>query len=59
MLIENMKHSDMNGIRHSSDIFCSLSHTHPNPLVRQIGNYTVADLTNMYRKNKRPKHILL
>jgi len=35
--------------------------SHPNPLVEQIGNYTLADLTNMYRKykHKRTKHIQL
>lgn len=33
--------------------------THPNPLVQQIGKYTLAYVTNMYRKYKRPKHILL
>ena len=33
----------------------------PNPLVQQIGNYTLVDLTNMYRKykHKRPKPIQL
>ena len=35
--------------------------SHLNPLVSQIGNYTLADLTNMYRKYKhiQPKHVLL
>ena len=34
---------------------------HPNPLVQQIGNYTLTDLTNLYRKyeHKYTKHILL
>jgi hypothetical protein len=34
---------------------------YPNPLVQQIGNYTVADLTSLYLKYKHkwPKHILL
>jgi hypothetical protein len=33
--------------------------SHPNPLVLQIGNYTLANLTNLYKKykNKRTKHI--
>ena len=37
---------------------CSL---HPNPLVQHIGNYTLADLTNLYKKykHKRRKHVLL
>jgi len=35
--------------------------SHPKLLVQQIVNYTLADLTNMYRKynHKRTKHILL
>jgi hypothetical protein len=35
--------------------------SHPNPLVTQIRNYTLADLTNMNRKYKhtRTKHKLL
>ena len=34
---------------------------HPNPLVRSIGNYSLADLHHQYKKyiHKRPKHILL
>ena len=34
---------------------------HPNPLVRSIGNYSLADLHRQYKKyiHKRPKHILL
>ena len=34
---------------------------HPNPLFQHIGNCTVADLTNLYKKykHKRTKHILL
>jgi hypothetical protein len=34
---------------------------HPNTLVQQIGTYTLADLTDMYRKHKQsgPKHIQL
>ena len=35
--------------------------THPNPLVREIGNYSVADLHRQYKKyiHKRTKHLLL
>jgi hypothetical protein len=35
--------------------------SHANPLVKQTGNCTLAELTNMYRKykHKRTKHILL
>jgi len=34
---------------------------HPNPLVREIGNYTLPDLHRQYRKyiHKRTKHLLL
>jgi hypothetical protein len=34
---------------------------HPNPLVRSIGNYSLADLHHQFKKyiHKRPKHILL
>jgi len=34
---------------------------HANPLVQQIGNSPLADLTNLYKKykHKRMKHILL
>ena len=34
---------------------------HPNPLIRSIGNYSLADLHRQYKKyiHKRPKHILL
>jgi len=40
---------------------CSRCASHTNPLVQQIGNYTVVDLANMCRvyKHKRTKHILL
>jgi hypothetical protein len=36
-------------------------HLHPNLVVQQIGNYTPADLNNLYKKYKhnRTKHILL
>ena len=35
--------------------------THPNPLVRQIGDYTLSDLQQQYKKyiHKRTKHLLL
>jgi len=35
--------------------------SHPNPPVQQTGNYTLAELTNLYKKykHKRTKHILL
>jgi len=35
--------------------------SHPNPPVQQIGNYTLADLTNLHKKHKHKltKHILL
>jgi hypothetical protein len=34
--------------------------SHPKPLVQQIGNYSLADLTNLYKKHthNRTKHIL-
>jgi len=34
---------------------------HPNPLAQQTDKYTLADLTNIYKKikHKRTKHILL
>jgi len=34
---------------------------HPNPLIRSIGNYSLADFHRQYKKyiQKRPKHILL
>ena len=34
---------------------------HPNPLVRSIGNYTLADLHRQYKKyiHKRPNYLLL
>jgi len=34
---------------------------HPNPLVREIGNYTLPDLHRQYKKyiHKRTKHLLL
>ena len=35
--------------------------SYPNPLIRSIGNYSLADLHRQYKKyiHKRPKHILL
>lgn len=35
--------------------------THPNPLIQQIGHYTLDDLTREYKsyKHKRTKHLLL
>ena len=35
--------------------------THPTPLVRQVGNYTLPDLHKQYRKyiHKRTKYLLL
>jgi hypothetical protein len=33
-----------------TDKFFAYCHLQPNPLVRQIGNYTLADLTNLYKK---------
>ena len=35
--------------------------SHPNPLVQQTGNYTLPDLTNIYRKykHKLTKHTLV
>jgi hypothetical protein len=48
-------------IHRLTDKFFSHCPLHPNPLVQQIGNYTLADLTNFYKtyKHKRTKHILL
>ena len=41
--------------------FCHNCSTHPNPLVCQIGNYTLSDLHTQYRKyiHKRTEHLLL
>jgi len=43
------------------DTFFHNCSTHPNPLVRQIGNYTLPDLHKQYKKyiHKRTKHLLL
>jgi len=48
-------------VYHLTDNFFSSCPAHPNPLVRSIGNYTLADLHRQYKKNihKRPKHLLL
>jgi hypothetical protein len=47
-------------IYHLTDNFFSSCSAHPNPLVRSIGNYTLADLHRQYKKytHKRPKHLL-
>jgi hypothetical protein len=44
-----------------TDKFFAHCPLHPKPLVPQIGNYTLAYLTNLYKKYKhnRTKHILL
>ena len=44
-----------------SEKFFRLCTTHYNPLVRQIGDYTIADLQLQYKKyiHKRTKHLLL
>jgi len=44
-----------------TDKFFHNCSTHPNPLVCQIGNYTLPDLHKQYRKyiHKRTKHLLL
>ena len=48
-------------IYHLTANFFDRCPTHPNPLVRSIGNYTLADLHRQYKKyiHKRPKHLLL
>jgi len=48
-------------IHRLTDKFFTHCPLHPNPLVKQIGNCTLADLTNLYKKykHKRTKHILL
>jgi hypothetical protein len=40
--------------RHTTKFFAHF-HSHPNPLVRQTGNYTLAYLTDMYRKYKHKR----
>jgi hypothetical protein len=48
-------------IHRLTDKFFAHCPSHPNPLVQQIGNYALADLTNLYKKykHKRSKHLLL
>ena len=48
-------------IYHVNDKFFGSCPAHPNPLIRSIGNYSLADLHRHYKKyiHKRPKHILL
>jgi len=48
-------------IYHLTDNFFGSCAARPNPLVRSIGNYTLADLHRQDKKrvHKRPKHLLL
>jgi len=48
-------------IYHLTANFFDSCPTHPNPLVRSIGDYSLADLHRQYKKyiHKRPKHLLL
>jgi hypothetical protein len=48
-------------IQHLSAKFYTKCPFHPNPLVQQTRNYTLAALNSAYKiyKHKRPKHILL
>ena len=48
-------------IYHLTDKFFGSCPAHPNPLIRSIGNYSLADFHRRYKKyiHKRPKHILL
>jgi len=48
-------------IYHLTDKFFYNCSTHPNPFVRQVGNYTLPDLHKQYRKyiHKQTKHLLL
>ena len=47
-------------IYHLTDNFFSRCPAHPNPLVRSIRNYTLADLHRQYKKyiHQQPKHLL-
>jgi len=47
-------------IYHLTANFFDSCSAHPNPLVRSIGNYSLADLHRQYKKymHKRPKHLL-
>ena len=48
-------------IYHLTANFSDSCPTHPKPLVRSIGNYSLADFHHQYKKyiHKRPKHLLL
>ena len=48
-------------IYHLTDTFFGSCPAHPNPLIRSIGNYSLADFHRQYKKyiHRRPKHILL
>jgi hypothetical protein len=48
-------------VRHLAARFYAQCRHHPNPLIGDIGNYSLHDLIDMYRryKHKRPKHMLL
>jgi hypothetical protein len=48
-------------IHHLTAKFFTKCPFHPNPLVQQIRNYTLADQNSLYKiyKHKLPKHILL
>jgi hypothetical protein len=48
-------------IHHMTARLFYTSSNHTNPLVRAIGNYTLTDLRQQYKKyiHKRTKHILL
>jgi hypothetical protein len=50
-----------NQIHNMTARFFDTSTNHNNPLVRAIGNYTLTDLRQQYKKytHKRTKHILL
>ena len=47
-------------IYHLTANFFDRCSAHPNPLIRSIGNYSLADLHHQYKKyiHKHPKHIL-
>ena len=48
-------------IFHLTDKFFGSCPAHPNPLIRSIGNHSLADLHRQYKKyiHKQPKYILL
>ena len=58
--IINITHVATNAMDLTDKFFGSCP-AHPNPLIRSIGNYSLADLHRQYKKyiHKRPKHILL